>query len=96
MAGAIEFLSRYLTPSPSDADKKSFDYTKFSVVTPKAEMQKFIEEHVVNGTVLSTETMLLVIECITRSNDSVKKAMCRLDEMKKSSGIQFVFQHDLN
>jgi len=93
MSGAIAYLESYLSPPPSDADKKSFDYTKFAVKdSPKEVMQRFIEDIVVNGTILSLETILLAVECLTRSNDSVKKAIFRLDEKRGTSGGKFVFK----
>ena len=93
MIGAISYLESYLTPTPSGAEKKSFDYTKFGIKdSPKEVMQKFIEDVVVNGTVLSMETILLSVECIMRSRDAVKKAIFRLDEKKDTSGGKFIFK----
>ncbi len=92
MGRAIEYLEPFLLPPPTTADKKSFDYTKFRVIdSPKDKLQKFLDQHVFHAKVLSMETMLLVVECIMRSEDPVKKAMCRLGG-ESSSGIQIVFK----
>ena len=92
MSDAIALLSPYLSPTPSFQEKKSFDYAKFSIVeNPKENIAKFVDEIVMNGVIASFELILLVVESITRSSESVKKAMFRLDEQTQSSGGKFLF-----
>lgn len=93
MGRAIEYLAPYLVPEPTAEDKKSFDYTKFQIIDePGQKMTKFVEDHIMNATVLSLETMLLVIECLIRSSDKMKKAICRISKQDdKSSGVHFIF-----
>jgi hypothetical protein len=98
MSEAIAQLAPFLSPTPSRQDKKSFDYTKFSIVekgeTPdetKEILFKFMEEIVMNGVISSFEMILLVVECIKRSGDALKKALFRLDAKTKSSPGKCIF-----
>ena len=97
MAGAIVYLSGYLSPTPTAADKKSYDYTKFCVLDiPIDTMKKFISDIVFTGKFLTMEVMLLAVECIIRSSNLVQKGLCRLDivviEGSKVSGVLFIFK----
>ena len=92
MSGAIALLAPYLSPTPSFQEKKSFDYSKYSILdNPKDNVINFVEEIIMNGVIASSELILLVVECITRSGESVKKAMFRLNEQTQLSGGKFVF-----
>ncbi len=75
MGRAFEYLAPYLLPEPTAEDK--IDYTKFRIMNDARKITKFVEDHILNATVLSLETMLLVIECLIRSSDKMKKAICR-------------------
>ena len=92
MSEAIVQLAPFLSPTPSYQDKKSFDYTKYSIEeSTKKVIAKFMEEIVMNGVISSFEMILLVVESIKRSGDGLKKAMFRLDEKTQSSAGKFVF-----
>jgi len=92
MSKAIAQLAPFLSPTPSYQDKESFDYTKYSIVDDNKEIHaKFKEEIVMNGAILSFEMILLVVECIKRSSDALKKSLFCLNKKTQSSPGKFIF-----
>ncbi len=93
MSEAIQTLERFLEPTPTEADKQSFNYIKFHITEKKDDVNKFIEDYVVSETILSHELMLLVVECILRSGNTVQKAIFRIrDVSSEISGGKFIFK----
>ncbi len=93
MSEAIGILSRFLEPTPTDADKQSCNYIKFQIKNDKAIMNAFVDEYVVNETILSHELMLLVVECLLRSGNDVQRAIFKIrDGSSDISGGKFIFK----
>lgn len=101
MIEAIDALEDYIDPTPTPDDLKceissgtGINYIKYSIKSGKEEIKNFLEADFMNGTILSLEQMLLIVECVIRSKDSVKKAAFRFknkDDPKQGSGGKYIF-----
>jgi len=91
MSKAIAQLAPFLSPTPSYQDQKSVDYTKFKLVSSKLTISQFMEGTIMNEAISSFEMILLVVECIKKSDDSVKKQLFVLNEKTQSSPGKIIF-----
>lgn len=83
MSEAMSTLSEYLIPKPTEEDKKSSGLSKFSIDEKKIE--EFLQNYVLNESVISLEFMLLVVKVITQSSDKVLKAVFKIKKLDNSA-----------
>lgn len=92
MKECITLLSIYLSPIKMD----KFHYTNFVVQDEK--IDDLLQSQVLNDTILSLESMLLIVSVISRSSDKVMKSlfkMRRSEDSNKSPG-SLIFRYWLS
>lgn len=93
MIECISNLSDYLSPTPLEDDKSNCDFTKFSVKDDK--IDEFFGAQVLTDSIVSLESMLLIVTAISQSSDKVMKSMFkvrRVEDLETSPGkVIFVY-----